>query len=145
MKQSPKSRSLVFRITFKTATLIVAFMVVVSGFQVWSQYVLARNQLTARSHRILDLMVNALRKPLWELDRQRVSDLVDGVIRHEDIVLHVEVTSGGGIMAVRNRPGFSGASSVAAEGRGHIHRGESHPDLWPGNRTPQNDHIASPH
>ncbi|MFH1112467.1 MAG: ATP-binding protein [Pseudomonadota bacterium] len=115
MKASLKSRSLVFRITLKAAALIVAFMVFLSGFQVWSQYRLARNQLQDRSSRILDLMVNAMRKPLWEMDGQRLSDLVDGLVRHEDIVLKVEVTSGGRVMAVRNQPGFSRDSDHLAD------------------------------
>jgi TMAO reductase system sensor TorS len=115
MKPIFRSRGLVFRITWKTAALIVAFMLGVGGLELWSRYQLAQRQLEARSERILDMMVTAMRKPLWEMDLARLSDLVDGLVSHEPVVLHIEVTSAHRIMASGTQPHFTPAAQPLAD------------------------------
>jgi signal transduction histidine kinase/HPt (histidine-containing phosphotransfer) domain-containing protein/ActR/RegA family two-component response regulator len=54
----------------------------------------------------MELMVNSLRKPLWELDFHRINDLVEGLMEHEAIIVKVEALSGDETIAKAVRPGF---------------------------------------
>lgn len=120
MKLRSWSQSLVFRITTTTAALIVASMIGLSGLELWSQYQLAQNQLRDRSHRILDLMATSLRKPLWEMDRERLTQLVAGLVLHEPVVLNVEIKSAGTLVAARHQPNFTPASDTRDDEAGHF-------------------------
>jgi TMAO reductase system sensor TorS len=106
MKPIPGSRSLAFGIAWKVAALIVTFMVGLSGMELWFRYQLAQDELKARSERILDLMVTSTSEPLWGLDRKRVSELVEGLLLHEPIVLYAEVKSLDNVIASAHKPTF---------------------------------------
>ncbi len=120
MKPISRSRSLVFRITWQTAALILAFMVGVGALELWSRYQLAQRQLEARSERILDMMATAMRKPLWEMDRARLSELVDGLVSHEPIVLHIEVSSKNRVIVSKSRSHFFGEAEPSADVGGFV-------------------------
>lgn len=105
MKQL-RSSSLAFAIAWKVAALIFTFMVGLSGMELWFRYQLAQDELKARSERILDLMVTSASEPLWGLDRKRVTELVEGLLLHEPIVLYVEVRSFDSVIASAHKPTF---------------------------------------
>lgn len=106
MKPFSPSGSLVFRIAWKTAALILIFMVGLGGLEMVSRYQLARHQLEVRSEQILDLVVNALRKPIWEMDHSRLLDVVNGLVAHDPTVLRIEVESSGTLVASSQQPTF---------------------------------------
>ncbi len=119
MKQLPRSHSLAFGIAWKVAALIVTFMVGLSGMELWFRYQLAQDELRARSERTLDLMVTAVREPLWGLDRKRVSELVEGLLLHEPIVLYVEVRSLDRVIASAHKPTFDPSSPQGSTSAGY--------------------------
>ena len=106
MKSNSPSRSLVFRIAWKTAALILTFMVCVGGLQLWSRYQMAEHQLKARSEQVLELAISALRKPLWEMDQERLFEIINGLVAHDFTVLRIEVASSEMVVASAEQPNF---------------------------------------
>jgi TMAO reductase system sensor TorS len=113
MKPTPHTRSLVFGIAWKTAALILTFMLSVGGLEMLSRYQLAQHQLKARAEQILDLVANALRKPIWEMDQARLTDLVNGLLRHDPTVLGIEVEASGRVLASGKQPAFTRAEDAS--------------------------------
>lgn len=110
MRLVPRPGGLAFRIAWKTAALMVVLMVGLCAMGGWFRYHFVEDELRERAERMLNLMVTSIRKPLWGLDRERVSELVEGLIAHEPIVHYVEVDSIDNIVVSAHKRGFDPSS-----------------------------------